>query len=225
MSHTITFLKTNGEKLLDEQTVTDFISMFYRGDDCRWRIEFVTTQEIREEGGVGRDLKFNGRILFQGVIAEVPNFRIQFNTTNLSRIIAEGKTCAGNKSHKTSDKRITAATVLAHELQHANQYGSHNQGDKFFNSRGYWNRACERDARLFVDEHINEIFTYFGAEPPPMNKRSGTNEAMEEELLNVVDIPSEVSDVTKEDIKDELRASKILNPKNFMRVVELLGAQ
>lgn len=41
----------------------------------------------------------------------------------------------------------------------------------------------------------------------------------------VVELLCEVDNVTMDDIRDELRASKLLNPKNVERTIEMLRAR
>ena len=205
--HRIQFDESFAGFILTEDEVRDFIDLFYRWDSGRFLIR-------RDE----KERKFRGEHCYglDGL------HTITLVQKNIRRDYDQGKRVGGNMVAPTI--QVAAGMVLAHELQHANQSKTHLRSEGFFNEHRYWNRACERDARMFVDEHLNEICAYF-AVPPPMRGRVEGGVVGQDEVLAVADLLGECSDVTMEDIKDELRASRILNPKNVATVVELLKVQ
>jgi hypothetical protein len=176
------------------------------------------------------DTDFNGQHLFDRNSRE---HRVTFNEKNIRKSFqAGGRRFGGNLRLQNIDERLAAAMVLAHELQHANQSKSHAGDKNFYGHLGgytgkgkprmmqYKNRPCERDARQFVDSHLDEIFAYFEVEAPRRTKTVVPD--AEKEILAVVELLLECDKPTMSDVIDELRASKILNPKNVRIVAETL---
>lgn len=209
--------------LLTEQEVCDFIDMFFSYDDpqAKWTIRNVTRKEAED---------FNGQHIYN------PNTRehiISFCLENICRHYKKGRRdFGGNLKLPDIDTRMAAALVLAHELQHANQTRLHKGNELFYGVLGgydirgrprmkhYKGRACERDAREFVDGHLNEIFAYFNLPPPRRSKIFVADDP--DELVEVADLLCECEEITMDDVRDELRASRILNPANVRRVLEIL---
>lgn len=167
--------------LLSEDEVCDFIDMFFSYDDKSY------TWVIRNEN---KSVDFNGQHMHD------PNGKrhiVSFSEKNIRKRIDEGmRRFGGNVKISDIDPKAAAALVLAHELQHANQSKLHGQDERFYgylggyNKRGkprmkrYKNRACENDARAFVDSHLNEIFAYLDRPAP---RRSKENEPPKDDLL------------------------------------------
>jgi hypothetical protein len=207
--------------LLSEDEVCDFVDMFFNYDDTN-----VTWTIMNVDKGVD----FNGQHMYN------PNTRehtITFSKKNIAKNYCKGRRdFGGNLKLPDIDMKAAAALVLAHELQHANQSKLHKGNELFYgnlgglDSRGkprmkhYRGRACERDAREFVDGHLNEIFAYFNLPPPRRNKVFVPEDS--DELVEVADLLCECAEITFEDIRDELRASRILNPRNMQRMLEIL---
>ena len=143
----------------------------------------------------------------------------------INKVFARGLACGGNLKAPTI--KVAAAMVLAHELQHANQSLIHKDSSVFYGNLGgvtssgkprmkrYRGRACEREAREFADEKLSDICAYFSV---PIETRKRVATQSESEISDLVEIFSECEEVSMEDIKEELRASKILSPTNVMEV-------
>ena len=94
----------------------------------------------------------------------------------------------------------------------------------FFRSRDYWSRACERDARQFVDERMEEICAYFGV-PFQRPQHAGVVTPMADPLVEVRGVAAlfrGCTRVTVGDVREELRLSRMLNPRNVRLVLEEL---
>lgn len=207
--------------LLNQDLVCDFIDMFYAYDDppnVKWIVKNVSNTD------------FNGQHLFN------PNTRehyITFNEKNIRQSFDSGhRRYGGNVSLPDIDLKMAAALVLTHELQHANQSKTHSGDKNFYGFLGsftptgkprmkhYKGRPCEVNAREFVDAHLNEVLAYFEKDGPRRSKKKIPND--ERELLNVVDLLLECAELTLDDVRDELRSSRILNPKNVEIVIQRL---
>jgi hypothetical protein len=205
--HRVKFDDSFSGFILREDEIRDLVDLFYRWDDgC-----FIFRCDEKER-------KFRGEHRYD----LGGGHTITLVRKNILRDYESGKSVGGNMVAPTL--RVAAGMVLAHELQHANQSKQHTRTEGFFKDHRYWNRACERDARAFVDEHLNEICAYF-AVVPPMRSTVVDGVVGQDEVLAVADLLGECSDVTMEDIKDELRISKALNPKNVALVLERLRSQ
>lgn len=205
--HRIQFDESFSGFVLTEDEVRDFIGLFYRWGAGRFLIR-------RDE----KERRFRGEHCcgMDGVHV------ITLVEKNIRRDFEKKQRVGGNLVAPTL--QVAAGMVLAHELQHANQSRQHLRTEGFYTDHRYWNRACERDARQFVDEHLNQICAYFAVDPP-MRGRVEEVAPGQEEVLAVADLLGECSDVTMEDIKEELRTSKVLNPKNVATVIALLKEQ
>lgn len=206
MAHLITFVDFDGF-ILRTNTVRDFIELFYRWGDARF---FVRTDE--------RERKFRGQHWFDGNCTHM----ITLVRKNIERDFQEGRAIGGNLRAPTLE--TTAGMVLAHELCHANQSLQHKRQERFYTTRRYWDRACEREARLFADEHLEEICSYFAA-PFQMTRGSGmmaTKGMAAGGAAAVATLLRECPEVTMADVRDELRLAGILNPANVKAVLEEL---
>ena len=219
MAHNIKFIDFE-DSILTEEQVIDFIEMYYRFGDATFEII------ISNKSG-----KTCGNHIYhpwerRHVITLFPRA--------LRYVISRNMSIGGN--HKFTDEKIAMAAVLTHELQHANQAAYHKHGSSFYGHlpgvteggkgrmRQYHNRACERDARAFVDDRTNEIYAYFSA-TPPMRRFVTAMGKDQDELSAVADVLGECSDVTMDDVKDELRASKMLTPTNVSLVIQKLQSR
>lgn len=209
--------------LLSEDEVCDFIDMFFHYDDpqAKWIIRNVSRKEAGD---------FNGQHMYN------PNTRehtISFCKENICRCYTKGRRdFGGNLKLPDIDPKMATALVLAHELQHANQSKLHKGNELFYgvlggiNAKGqprmkhYKGRACERDAREFVDGHLNEIFAYFNLPPPRRNRVIIAEDP--DELVEIADLLCECEEISMDDVRDELRASKLLNPTNVQRLLQIL---
>ena len=214
MAHTITF-ENFDRFILSEAEVRDFIEMFYRWGDTKF---LIRTDESE------RTFRGECQSNWDGHVITLVRKNIEWDH-------ARGRACGGNLVAPTV--KSAAGMVLAHEIEHANQSKFHKNASKFYGKLGglnkkgqprmqrYKYRACERDARQFADERLSEICSYFGT---PFQTRQVLSDGgnSPDEVLNVAALLQGVSAPTMEDVRDELRASKILNPKNVQLVVEEL---
>jgi hypothetical protein len=211
--------------LLNEAQVQDFVEMFYRWGDSQWCL--AANEKFKRLRGVHSYNPFTD------------THTITLCRKNIVEAFEKKLTCGGNVGGSAPTLQVAAGFVLAHEIQHANQTKLHRPTDQFFYGKHrkggpekpdpkYWNRACEREARQFVDERASEICAYFGAPAPSMlSERTGARSIGDDgpELLAVADLIGECSEFDLEDVKAELRASGILNPVNVTRVLQLLREQ
>jgi hypothetical protein len=206
--------------LLTKQAVEDTINLYYRWTDARFRV--VCFHDIREMRVWHKDPKIKKTVRGMHQAADFgKSHTISLVRENIEKAWEDKIAAGGNIAPPTL--KAAPIMVLIHEIQHANQIQLHAapaDGGRFWNERGYHNRACEREARTFVDEHLDEVCAYLGL--PPVRDRRKPKGDVEQEIDDVVDLLCECSEVTMEDVREELRASKILNPKNVTRVLELL---
>ena len=206
MAHSINYI-TRTVSVLDRYEVEDLIELLYRWGDSKFNIIFE--QKDKKSGVRGRAVWHS----FEN-IHEVTLF-----VDTITKHFHEGKRLGGNQPAKTL--KAAFAMVLAHELQHCNQKILHKNVDSaFYTGHRYINLACEREARGFVDERLNEIHAYFGIENQSRSVNISQND--DEELSRVIDLLGECEFITTTDINDELRASKIMNPNNFMTIKNAL---
>lgn len=207
--------------LLNKDVVCDFIDMFYAYDD-QTDVKWIITAETKSD--------FHGQHMFN------PNTRehyIRLNEKNIRDSFTKGlRRFGGNLNLPDIDLMLAAGLVLAHELQHANQSKFHAKDKNFYGYLGgftangkprmkqYKGRPCERDARAFVDEHLNEVFAYFNRDTPRRSKAAVVDDTTEVDA--VVDLLLECDEVNMDDVRDELRSSKILNFKNVQKVISAL---
>ncbi len=219
MTHRVIF-EDFSDFILSEDEVRDFIDLFYRWDDSTF---FVRVDEMERKFRGQHSLGFAGQ-----------SHTITLVKKNITRDFNKKSSIGGNMVAPTL--RVAAGMVLAHEIQHANQAKLHKDEMGFYGKKlgltptgkprmkQYWGRATERDARQFVDEHMNEICAYFSVDPP-MRQKSTEPGVDQDEVLVVADLLCECSEVSMEDIKEELRASKVLTPSNVRIVLERLQEQ
>jgi hypothetical protein len=205
---------------LSESEIKDIVEMFYRWEDSK----FVFDQDKMAK----RTYRGQHVCMWDGT------HKISFSMKNIEKDFKNKQRIACNMPAPTL--KVAAAMVLAHELQHANQEKLH-KGEMGFYGRmqgttkngnprmkQYWGRACEREARAFVEEHLNEICAYFAA-PFQMRRKAATigdNGSENREVSAVAALLKECPQVTMDDVRDELRASKILTPANVQAVLGIL---
>lgn len=217
MAHIILFKESFQGFILTEPEVTDLIEMFYRWGDSTFVIGCADRADFMGEhsGHAGDHV-------------------ITLCRSSIEHEFEAKKRVGGNLP--APNLRIAAACVLAHELQHANQTKIHRLKGKFFGHLGgrdklgrtkmqrYWHRACERDARQFVDERMPEICAYFDA--PFQTMRNGgavvAKEWTDGGPQRVAALLREGGRATMDDIREALRAEGVLSPAAVAEVVALL---
>lgn len=215
MGHSITFVDFDKNFPLSQKEIEQLVDLFYRWGDTK----FFISHDISKRGARGEH-----HHTWDGHFIALAKKAIH---NSFEKKIAVGGTIV------PPTLKVACACTLVHELMHANQVKFH-AGEKGFygkmngvNAKGhprmkhYWGRACEREARAYVDEHINEICAFFAVDPPRPTVSMG-GRVGQDEVMSVADLLCECEEVTLEDIKDELRISKVLNPSNFKIVMEEL---
>jgi len=220
MAHTFTF-ENMDNFILTKDEIMDIVELFYRWGDARFKFA---------EGKCAKST-----YLGQHICRWDGEHQITLSNRVIQRCFANKARIGGNKTVAPTIK-AAAAQVIVHELMHANQEKLH-KGEKGFygiknghtqtgkpKMKRYWGRACEREAREYVDVKFNEILAYFNL---PLQKgskvRDGVaNGGVAAEVSAVIALFLECSEVSADDIRQELRLSKILNPGNFKAVADEL---
>jgi hypothetical protein len=213
MGHTVIFQDFDEKFPLSKKEIEALIDLYYRWDDTT----FYINHEINKKSARG---EHNSDWAGNHYIALAK--KAIHNSFNKKQAI--GGTIV------PPTLKVACACTLVHELQHANQVKFHKGEMGFYgrmsgvNAKGnprmkhYWGRACEREARAYVDEHINEICAFFAVDPPRPTVSMG-GRVGQDEVMSVADLLCECEEVTLDDIKDELRISKVLTPNNFKTVM------
>jgi len=151
-----------GFSILTREEIVGLIDMLYGFKDRKgtvWNIK-----------SVGRSASFNGHHMYN------PNTRehtVSLCEPNIRLCIKQGRRdFGGDAKIEDIDERKAMASVLSHEIQHANQTHSHRGDSSFYgyiggkDRRGRWrmrrykNRECEIDARRFADERMDDVMAY-----------------------------------------------------------------
>lgn len=219
MGHTVIFQDFDKKFPLSEIEIRDLIDLFYRWEDT---IFYINNKVARPRARGEHNSDWQG------------HHYISLARRSIENTFKEKGGIGGNYPAPTL--KTAAAFTLVHELTHANQtkfhkgekgfYGKMNGVNALGNARmkHYWGRACEREARQFVDEHLSEICAYFAVDPPKARMVRGMVPG-QDEVLGVADILCECEEVTLDDIKDELRISNVLTPSNFKMVMNELKSR
>lgn len=204
MANKVIFLESFQENfgdIISEDEVVDIVDLFFDGDDA----EFVITGEINKKGIRGLFRKL-------GHINEISIDRSEIESS-FKRNLRMG----GNKSHSSLKKAI--CSVLAHEIQHANQSLTRSNQKWFWEGR-YFSRPCEKDARRaadanssVIDAMIDDIIT---AKQPNDSKR-------EDDLNDLIELLSFSENITIDEVKEVLREEKLFNSVNLKKVIQKLG--
>ena len=129
-----------------------------------------------------------------------------------------GVASGGNQKNKSY--RAAMGAVLAHELQHANQYRVHKGSHSSFFGKvksKYRARASEREARNFADENADIIAKVLQLKTKTIKDVPDTD-SVEDVAASLVDAGT----VSIQDIVDELKLSRINNSANVKLVREIL---
>ena len=212
MGHRIDFERFDGFGLLDRGQVRDLIDMFYRGSRADFVIgapSVLGTRKIPLFGQHERSVW--GR------------HRISICRKNIEDGIRKKSRMGGNGP--APDAETGAARVLVHEIQHANQTLVHSAKEAFYATKKYNRRPCERDARAFVDANRHVIEAFLGRPMPTEARPAGDGVDHGREIAGVADVLGELSEVTLDDIVQELRSTGLANPRNVDRIVATLRAR
>jgi len=209
MSNNIKFSDFDEHEVgLTKTEVKDLVDVLYRGTDGIFTIhgEMLKGEKKTVRGLCVMDVFF-------GVID------IYIAPDRIAKSFAKGISIGGNKpalSYKTA-----VAAVLAHELQHANQYLVHDvKSSAFFGKTRskYRARASEREARNFADENASIIAEVIGIHV----SKPEVKDIAPDELIQVAESLSGTNGITMSDIVEELRLSGLNNAVNFTIVKNIL---
>jgi hypothetical protein len=151
MGHTITL--DDKSKLLDKDTLQDFIDLFFDARDSEFLIEVVPTYGPVPNPGI------------RGLMAasNLGRFRITLYAGNIKAHMERGLSVGGNNS-LTKDLKLGVYLVLTHELRHAYQHIYFGTNSTLQKGR-YKARAGEVDARRHVDENYDYVCDFLGFKP------------------------------------------------------------
>lgn len=162
MGHTITL--DDKSKLLDKDTLQDFIDLFFAARDSDFTIEVVPTY-----GQVP-----NNSIRGLCAASNMSRFRITLYAANIKAHMERGISVGGNVS-MTKDLRLGVYLVLTHELRHAYQHIYYGPNSTLHKGR-YKARAGEVDARRHVDENYENVCDFLGVQPEEMKSSCDSHE-------------------------------------------------
>lgn len=218
MGHNVEFDDSFDEQVLvTRQEVRDVIDMFYRFAPTNFLITCRTDRKEKK----GRLLE--GSHLYRSIDRTHVIF---LDPRSIAKAFAGGLNGGGNI--RVPNLKIHFLSVLVHELQHANQVIIHgNDAGTVMNRRvpfqTYTSRACERDARSYVDDNLERLAAFCGVKIRKnlVGKKKEVPEA-DKELVEIADAFADLSSFTILDVVDELRSSGINNARNVTKVLELL---
>lgn len=218
MAHNVKFDKSTSKLsgLLTEQEIIDIIDMFYRFDDCNF---YITCHIDRPRKGLRGQQQYNSIMKLHTIYLSPDNIRQGFD---------EKSRMGGNMLAPTL--KMGVVMVLAHELQHANQALLHGNTPDTYMFRHvpfqkYKARPCEKDARSFVDDNMDQIAAICDVKLEDHkldNVIDLDDEELENELEDLADVLGELEEVHVRDINEELRSLRLNNAKNVGVVKELL---
>jgi len=209
MANRIVFSEFN-ERLvgLTKTEVKDLVDVLYRTGDGN----FVIHGHMR----AGEKPAIRGLCVGDNLFGSV---EIYIAPERIVKSYHEGRPVGGNRP--ALSQKMAVAAVLAHELQHANQYRVHNSThSSFFGKKRskYRARASEREARNFADENVEVIARVLGVELP--KKKCAAVQIDNVEMI--AKWLADVGDVEVVDIVEELRSIGMNNAANVAKVKELL---
>ncbi|MFA5750440.1 MAG: hypothetical protein WC895_04455 [Candidatus Shapirobacteria bacterium] len=210
MAHSIKLVNTDKlEKHLSKQEICDLVDVLYRWRDSAFVILETNTPHIKGSRGVH---------MYDPITKA---HTIQLCYENIIKSLNRGHSIGGNK--KAKDAKIAIAFVIAHELQHANQDEMHRPNEIFYTKKKYSKRACEQEARLFVDNNENVILNVLGYDSN-VRERSNVVDKVDtlNELQTIAECFIECLEVDVKDIVEELRSSGLNNSKNVTYVRKML---
>lgn len=196
---------------LTKQEVRDLVELFYRGD-CP-----VTINGAMKAGSKKRFLglcSYNDLFKTINIYLCPKQIRADFGSGSKPGGIGGG-------TKKIRDFRCNVASILAHEVQHANQYSVHNPNSTVFfgTSRSdYMSRACERDARMFADDMSETIHRVLQVALPP--KEEEREMAPLEPIA--LDLAAMDEEPTIDDLREELRSVGMNNPVAMSKLREMI---
>jgi len=202
--HNIRFKKfdDNFSGVIDRQDVRDTINLLFNGPDS----EFLIVGYDEKKGRRG-----SCHLMLWG-------YMITLDLPTIKKHMENGMVVGGNTTHK--DIRTAVLSVLAHELQHANQFCTHGTNSKIWTTgRSYLGRPSEIEARSFADDSSNIIEIMLGIKSS-LIKEEKKYEDVTGEIASI--FLEQKEDVTFSDIISELKIAGANNPVNVGKIVHTL---
>lgn len=197
------------------EMIVDAASFFYKGDSSELTLHIADCERKDDD----RLTKKSSTL--RGSFEHLPR-RINLYTETIRKHFGKKIHCGGN--FVCASYEASVISVFVHEVQHANQALIHpDSGEKFWRGRSYFGRPCEVDARRFVDENRHQIANILGAE-----LELATPEELEdsESLFgHFLAFFMEFEEVSIDEIRSQLRSSKMNNPIYMGRIMESLSAE
>jgi len=190
---------------LSKLEVRDLIDVLFRGND----VSITVYGEMTAENKTARGLCTYNEMF--------NTIDIHLSPARIKKSFNGNAPCGGNR--QSISYKMAIAAVLAHELQHANQYQIHSSShSSFFGKKKskYRTRACEMEARNFADENTEVIAGVLGVKLP----KTPFKIQMPDELQLIIETFLEASGsfVEMADITDELRLCGLNNAVNVTKV-------
>lgn len=195
--------------IVSEHEMQDLVSAFYRYDQ-HVRISIGRKPSDPRD----RKKKTMGLHFWTGTHHSIDIF-----VDNIRDSFKGGTRAGGN--YPPPSFKMAVGMVLVHELTHANQAHTHSRDERFYNARVYKSRPCEREARATVDGNMR-IISEILSEPFVQSNVLIERPPEDQEILDIVDSFSLLDEVKLDDIKDELRSSRILTPSNVLKISDML---
>lgn len=206
MGHRITLVDWDDlDSTISGQEVRDLVQLLYAGADTNF--EIISCQMKR----------FRGQHQYFGLYRV---HRIQIDRRNIQSAVERKIHCGGNSI--APNLRMGVGMVLAHELQHANQFLRHKWNEIFFTKKKYISRPSEMEARQFVDNNLDVIAGVLGFRLEHRQTRTPTLGGTKDRLIKLADDLEGSQTLTVKDLVEELRSSRMNNPKNVERLSNIL---
>lgn len=200
---------------VSREMLVDAADFFYKGDSSELTL-YVTDCERKENDKLTKKSS-----TLRGSFEHLPK-RINLYVETIRKHFGRKIHCGGNFVCASYEASVMA--VFVHEVQHANQALIHvDAGEKFWRGRSYYGRPCEVDARRFVDENRQQIANILGEEL----SASAPEDIDDRELLfgHFLGFFLEFEEVSLDEIRDQLRSSKMNNPIYVGRLLENLETE
>lgn len=162
MAHAVTLV--DPQKHLDQDTLQDFIDLFFDACDSAFVIEVVPTYGKTPNPSIRGLCAANGK----------GGFKITLYAANIEEQMGRNVSMGGNVT-KARDLKHGLYLVLTHELRHAHQSIYFGQNTTLHKGQ-YKGRAGEVDARRHVDENYENVSAFLGIEVEPVSPDPGGNE-------------------------------------------------
>jgi len=188
--------------VINRQDVCDVINLLFNGSDSNFLI-------IGHDNKPGR--RGSCKLTLWGYI-------ITIDLETIRDHIKRGIVLGGNKIHK--NVKTAVLSVLAHEIQHANQFCKHGKNSKMWTGgRSYLGRPAEIEARNFADKNTDIIENMLDMKSVTIKKKQQKEDIASE----IASIFAEQSGSIKfSDIRAELKLANANNPVDVEKIMHIL---